>query len=113
MFGVTEQKIEKWKSKNNVSKMVKALDNKNKAIKIAALKAVATMKGEEIFNKLIFFLSHPDSEIRGYAIEALGSHANARAQDHLQHISESDEDKDVRKKALEAMKKIIAAKELN
>jgi len=110
MFGITEQKIEKWKSKNNVNKIIEAMNNKNNAVRLSAIKAGATMKNEKIYNELIIFLNDPDSAIRACTVDALGDMMYSRAQDHLSYVSENDSDENVRKKALEAMKKTIARK---
>ncbi|HOJ11604.1 MAG TPA: HEAT repeat domain-containing protein [Clostridiales bacterium] len=110
MFGVTEQKIEKWKSKNKVDKIVEAMNHKDKVIRLAAIKAGAGMKDEKIFNALVIFLNDPDPLIRAGSVDSLGSLGIARAQDHLRFVSLNDSDENVREKALEAMKNIIAKK---
>lgn len=111
MFRVTTEKIEKWKVKNNVDKMVKAMNYKDNSIRLAAIKAAGTMKNEQLLNTLILFLrDDPDATIRSSAAEALGNMGVARAQDHLSYVGENDPDEKVREKALEAMKEIISRK---
>jgi len=111
MFGITTEKIEKWKSKKNVDKIIKAMNYKDSSIKLAAIKAAGTIENEKLLNTLIIFLrDDPNPEIRLNAAEALGNMGNARAQDHLAFVGENDTDEKVREKALEATKAIIARK---
>jgi len=111
MFRITTEKIEKWKSKNNVDKILKAMNYKDSSIRLAAIKAAGTMKNEQLLNTLILFLrDDPDPTIRLNAAEALGKMGIARAQDHLAYVGENDTDEKVREKAIEATKEIIAKK---
>ncbi len=111
MFRITTEKIEKWRSKNNVDKIIKAMNYKDSSIRLAAIKAAGTMKNEQLLNTLIIFLrDDPDPAIRLNAAEALGNMGIARAQDHLSYVAENDTDEKVREKALEAKKEIIAKK---
>ncbi|NSW93023.1 MAG: HEAT repeat domain-containing protein [Firmicutes bacterium] len=111
MFGITVEKIEKWKTKNKTDKIVKAMNHKDNSIRIAAIKAAGSMKNEQILNTLIVFLrDDPNPSIRMNAAEALGNIGNPRAQDHLAYVGENDSDEKVREKAQEAMKVIISKK---
>lgn len=111
MFQVTTEKLEKWKSKNNIKRIVKAMNNKEKTIRLEAIKIAGTMSNEELLNTLIVFLRNdPDAEVRSIVAEALGTMANARSQDHLAYVGENDADENVRKKAKDATKAIIARK---
>jgi len=110
MFGVTEKKIEKWKIKNNAKKIADAMNHKNKDIRLAAIKAGAELKDDNVYNTLIVLLKDPDPEIRACSAESLGKMGRPSAQEHLKLISETDSDNNVRNKALEAMRNIIAHK---
>jgi len=110
MFGVTEKKIEKWKIKNNAKKIAEAMNHKNKNIRLAAIKAGAELKDDSVFNTLVALLKDPDPEIRACSAESLGKLGRPSAQEHLKLVSETDSDKNVREKALEAMRIIIAHK---
>lgn len=111
MFGITEQKIQKWKEKNKADKIVKAMQHKDKAIRLSAIKAGAEMKDDKVYNALVLFLKDADPEIRAGSAEALGEMGRISAQGHLRLISETDSDENVRNIAREAMKNIINSKE--
>ena len=111
MFGVTVEKIEKWRLKDKPDKIVKAMKHKDKSIRIAAIKAASFMKNEEILNTLIIFLREdPNPEIRMNAAEALGIIGNPRSQDHLAYVGENDSDEKVKEKAQEALRALISKK---
>ena len=112
MFSVTETKIEKWKLKNNAVKIIEAMKNKDKSVRIAAIKAASEMKSEDILNTLIILLREdPDPEIRMNAAKALGVIGNPRCQNHLAFAGQNDSDEGVREKAQEALKELIAKKQ--
>lgn len=112
MFGVTEQKIQKWKEKNKVDKIIGAMQHKDKAIRTYAIKAGSQMKDDMIYNTLVLLLKDPDPEIRACSAESLGEMGRASAQVHLKLVSENDSDEYVREKAYEAMKTVISKKKL-
>ena len=106
MFGVSEEKIQKWTQKGKVNKVLKAADNSKPNIRKAAISALGELDFEESFHKLVSTLRDPDPEIRGLAAKALGIQANPLAVEHLRHVGTNDEDENVRNLAIEALKMI-------
>lgn len=104
MFGISVEKIEKWKQKGNVKKILKATEESKKEIRNAAISALGDLQADEAFNKLVMLLRDPDAEVRELACEALGRQGKELAIEHLKYVASNDEDETVRKKAIEALK---------
>lgn len=111
MFGVSEEKIQKWAQKGKINKVLKAADNSKVNIRKAAITALGELDFEESFHKLVSTLRDPDPEIRGLAAKALGVQAKPLAIEHLRYVATNDDDKDVRNIATEALKMVDVPQE--
>jgi HEAT repeat protein len=106
-MGVSIEKIESWKEKGKVDKIIKAADGKNKEASIAAIKALGSLAQVESVNYLIQLLRHSDADIRFNAVEALGNTRDPRGMEFLRYSADNEPDEKVKEAAKEAMKKTI------
>lgn len=106
MFGVSEEKIQRWTEKGRVNRVLKAAENPKPNIRRAAIEALGKLNTEESFNSLVLALRDSDPEIRRLATKALGVQGNPLAVEHLRHVSLRDGDDEVKKLAVEALRRI-------
>jgi len=106
-MAITSKKIDVWAKKKKTAKLIKASSpNQTPEIRIAAIKALGNIENEAVMNKLIEYLRDPDPQIRLHSVEALGNIGNPRSKEFVLYTSNNDYDEDVRKYAVEALRKI-------
>lgn len=101
-----KKKIEKWGEKKNVDKLVKELSNNKSDIRISVIQALGHTKDYRAVSALISSLTDPDLEVKALVIDTLGEIADPRAKEHLRHIAENEENKEIKDKAAQALAKI-------
>lgn len=79
----TVDDIEKWKSKGQTEKLIGALDNDAREMRMAAAKALGELKAESAVEPLAELFSIPDSQLATTAVEALISIGNQSAENQL------------------------------
>lgn len=105
-MAVDLQKIEKWKQKGKVAKLIKVLSEKNLDLRLAAIEALGSIEDNDAMNNLILALRDPNPSIRAAAADALGNMGNQRSIEFVRKLSVNDENEDVREKASRAFLKI-------
>ena len=103
MFGITEQKLEKWSKKGNAAKLIKASSNSNSSLRLAAVKAMGNVDNENVINALITMLRDRNPEVRIASIDSLGKINSKVAVEYIRSLI-SDTDEKVSQKAREALK---------
>ncbi|NMA94684.1 MAG: HEAT repeat domain-containing protein [Clostridiales bacterium] len=106
LFGISEEKIQKWTQKGKINNVLRAADNTKPEIRKAAITALGEFDVDEAFNYLVVTLRDPNPEIRILAAKALGTQGKALAVEHLRHVSLKDDDEEVKKVAVDALKAI-------
>lgn len=103
MFGLTEQKLEKWGKKGKAVQLVKASSNSNSKLRLAAVKAMGNVNNENVINALIAMLRDRDPEVRIASIDSLSKINSKVAVEYIRSLI-SDTDEKVSQKAREALK---------
>ena len=71
MFGSKTSKIEKLAAKKKSDQLVKYLNDKDTAVRLAAIKGLGQAGGEAAFNSLVTLLRDSNASMRGAAASAL------------------------------------------
>lgn len=101
-MAVTLQKIEKWAKKQKISKLHKALAEKDPQIRIAVVEALGTIEHDDARNNIINALRDPEATVRSAAVASLAKNGNERVLEFIRKVSVDDSDQIVRTKATEA-----------
>lgn len=75
--------VDDWQAQGNVAKLIKALGDGDRGIRIAATQALGDLKAESAVEPLAKLLPLPDSKQVGAAIDALVSIGGTAAENHL------------------------------
>ena len=103
--GLFKPNVEKLKEKMDVEGLLKALDYKDKNVRLSAAEALGKLKSRMAIDPLIRAMKDNDSYVRKEAAKALGEIKDNRAIDPLIRALK-DNDSDVRKEAAKALGEI-------
>ena len=96
--------IQRCIEKKKVNPLIKIMKkSKNKAERIAAIRALGTIKNVAGFSELVFFLNDPDTEIRRAVAQALGELGDGHAKAHLDFAMGKEENAETREAMHQAM----------
>ena len=88
-------KIQKWASKGNAKKLIKALKSSDSSIVKSVLEALGNIGGEEAVNAITPLTESPDKAIRGTAMKALGKCGTQASETLLKYYLNKETDKDM------------------
>lgn len=106
MFGSTVEKIEKLAQKGHFDKVAEHLNDKNEAVRLAAIDALGQCADDVAFNALVPLVHHADREVRIHTAQALSMQKQPRARAYLEHQLRSEQDPAVVQAIDEALAKI-------
>lgn len=94
-LGNKVKKIESYKNKRKSDKIVSFLTDKNKDVRIEAIKALGEIGDDTSVNNLILLLSDPDPDIRRQAAISMGDTGRDVCKTHLQNRVKLEKDEAV------------------
>lgn len=106
MFGNKVEKIASLVEKGKEGALIKLAGDKDKEVKIAALKGLGKIGKDDAFNMMIPLLTDSDADVREATAAALGVMGNSHANAHLRYYLESETNDKVKaamKKAIESL----------
>lgn len=106
MFGNKMNVIEKAIKKGNVAALIGLVDNKDEAIKMAAIEGLGDVGGLDASNYLVTRLGNEDPKERVAVVKALGKIANIHTKAFLFARMDKETDPEVKAALSEAMAKI-------
>ena len=106
MFGNTVGKIEKLAQKGHYDKIVEHLNDKNAAVRLAAIDALGRCNGDDAFNALVPLVHNDNADVRTHAVLALGKMGLPKARTFLLHQLEAEKSPEVREAMDTALKEL-------
>ncbi len=89
------EKIQKWASKGNAKKLIKALKTSDSSIITSVLEALSNVGGEDAVNAITPLTESPDKAIRGTAMKALGKCGTTASETLLKYYLNKETDQDM------------------
>ena len=112
MSRITEKKIDRWKTKRKLNKLIKAVIDENEKISQKAFEALNEIGGTEAVEDLKSALAYKKSNMRMAAAKALGKLKNKDAVSALRN-SVKDKDEDVAAESINALGNILSKDSLD
>ena len=106
MFGSKVDKVAHAVEKQNASKLVNLVHDKDEAVRIAAIDGLGKIKKNEGVNPLINLLHDPSAEVRKHAALALGEIGDAHSKAHVNAAMEKETDAETKKAMLKALSQL-------
>ena len=88
-------KIQKWASKGNAKKLVKALKSSDTSIITSVLEALSNVGGEEAVNAITPLTESSDKTVRGAAMKALGKCGTQASETLLKYYLNKETDEEM------------------
>ncbi len=106
MFGNKLSKIEKAVKKGDEHELIQLTNDKDTAVRQAAIAGLGKTNGDDGFNRLVLLLRHPDALIRTAAAKALGEAGNPHGKTYLKAQYKLEKDPQAQAAMAEAAAKI-------
>ena len=106
MFGSKMSKVEKAIEKSNAKQLISLADDSDQAVRLAAIKGLGSVGGDDTSNYLITRLQNPDPAIRIAIAQSLGMLADVHTKAHLSAQMTKEQDPQVREVISKAMSNI-------